>query len=182
MTQCQVSECERQVYRRGVCPLHYRRWLKHGDPLHPVRVQSYAGRECAVDGCTDRAYVRGWCSKHYQRWKANGDPLATQRRERGSGSINVQGYKIVTAPGHPLANARGTLEHRIVLYDTIGPGEHPCHWCSKLVTWDVTTPADPRALVSDHLDFDKLNNDPANLVPACWACNIARTHRRAAVS
>lgn len=125
--------------------------------------------------------IGGLCSKHFQRQKANGDPLAIQRREKGTGSINVQGYKIITVPGHPLANARGTLEHRVVLYDAIGPGEHSCHWCGTLVTWDITTPADPRSLVVDHVDFDKLNNDPGNLVPACRGCNIARTRARAAV-
>lgn len=164
-----------------MCQLHYRRWWKHGDPLHLDRPWRYDGQVCAVQDCAERPYAHGWCSRHFQRWKANGDPLATQRRERGTGSITVQGYMIIWVAGHPLANARGVFEHRVVLYDAIGPGEHPCHWCSALVTWDITASADPRALVVDHLDFVKLNNDPANLVPACWACNIARTRARAGV-
>ena len=162
-------------------PLHYRRWWKHGDPLHLDRPQSYAGQECAIEGCGAVPYAYGLCSKHHQRNLANGDPLTIQRREKGTGSVSVQGYKIVTVPGHPLANARGVFEHRVVLFDAIGPGEHPCHWCGTLVSWDITTPADPRSLLADHVDFDRLNNDRANLVPACWSCNIARTRARSAV-
>lgn len=162
-----------------MCRKHYVRWWKYGDPLHLKKPKSYAGQPCAVEGCAAQPYVRGWCSKHFQRWKANGDPLVTQRRERGTGSVTVHGYLIVTIPGHPLASSRGTFLHRAVLYDAIGPGWHPCHWCDKLVTWDITVAADPKALVVDHLDFDKLNNDRANLVSSCWSCNIARTRRSA---
>lgn len=178
---CSVEDCGRASKSRGMCQLHYRRWWKHGDPLHLDRPASYAGQGCSAAGCAERPYVDGLCSKHFQRQKANGDPLAIRRREKGTGSINAQGYMIITVPGHPLANARGTLEHRVVLYDAIGPLWHPCHWCGAMVTWDITTPADPHALVVDHVDFDKLNNDRANLVPSCWGCNIARTRASAGV-
>lgn len=70
---------------------------------------------------------------------------------------------------------------RVVLYDAIGPGEHACHWCGQTVTWDIVTAADPRSLFVDHVDFNKLNNDRANLVPSCWDCNIARTRARSGV-
>lgn len=72
-------------------------------------------------------------------------------------------------------------KHRLILFDKIGPGEHACHHCGKLVSWDVSIHRDrahsddhTRALVSDHLDFDKLNNDPDNLVPSCNLCNSTR--------
>ena len=72
--------------------------------------------------------------------------------------------------GHPLAQADGrTRVHRLVLFDAIGPGAHPCHWCQKIVHWE----AEP-ALVADHLDGNTWNNDPGNLVPACFVCNIHR--------
>ena len=85
--------------------------------------------------------------------------------------------------GHPLANSRGEVyEHRLVLFESIGPGQHPCHWCSVLVSWDLTYPASIDALVVDHLDDDKLNNDPTNLAPSCNPCNGGRaaTARHAA--
>jgi hypothetical protein len=64
-----------------------------------------------------------------------------------------------------------------MLYDELGPGPHPCHWCGKAVDWnpgkgvsDVTT------LLVDHLDHDPSNDVIENLVPSCNHCNA---HRRA---
>lgn len=66
-------------------------------------------------------------------------------------------------------------EHRAVLYDAIGPGPHSCHWCGKTIYWDA---AAAERINTDHLDWNRLNNDAANLVPACLDCNTKR--RRAA--
>jgi len=57
------------------------------------------------------------------------------------------------------------FEHRAVLYDEIGGGGHPCHYCGIVVYWQYD-------LVVDHVDEDKTNNSPANLVPSCTPCNI----------
>lgn len=76
---------------------------------------------------------------------------------------------------------RGKPEHRAVLLARIGPGEHPCHWCWGIVSWDVKHPA-RRALTVDHLNGVKDDNRPENLVPAHGACNARRvwSRRRAA--
>lgn len=58
-------------------------------------------------------------------------------------------------------------EHRTVLKAVIGPLPHPCHWCNRMLSWGVD-------LFVDHVDADKLNNDPHNLVPACNSCNVSR--------
>lgn len=90
------------------------------------------------------------------------------------------GYRDIRAIGHPLANKNGTArEHRIILFDRIGPGSHPCHWCGKAVTWrypgaDWGTPRGCGVLITDHLDGDKRDNSPDNLVPSCHRCNVWR--------
>ena len=33
METCAVRDCERQIRAKGYCELHYRRFLKHGDPM-----------------------------------------------------------------------------------------------------------------------------------------------------
>lgn len=74
--------------------------------------------------------------------------------------------------GHPLASegeAQMAYQHRYVLYEKIGPGAHPCHWCGKMVEWG----GKPR-LVTDHLNENRHDNDPDNLVPACVRCNSKR--------
>lgn len=70
-------------------------------------------------------------------------------------------------------------EHRVVLYDAIGPGWHDCHHCGTAVSWDRTFPRHLDALVVDHLDDDKANNELSNLVPSCQPCNTKRAGKRA---
>lgn len=78
-------------------------------------------------------------------------------------------------PGHPIAPLSGTVaEHRLVLYDKIGPGVHPCEWCEMPVRWIPGDAVSLDALVADHLDWNHHNNDPANLVPSCRQCNAHR--------
>lgn len=78
---------------------------------------------------------------------------------------------------HPLARVKGyVLLHRAVLYDVIGPGPHPCHWCGTPVDW--VAPKYPShdlpTLTTDHVDANTHNNRPENLVPACIKCNAGR--------
>lgn len=76
-------------------------------------------------------------------------------------------YVSVYMPEHELASKSGLVfEHRRVLFEEIGPGTHPCHWCERPVTWGVD-------LHTDHLG-DRLDNDPQLLVPSCRPCNSAR--------
>lgn len=85
-------------------------------------------------------------------------------------------YKYVKRKYHPLSPPCGVLpEHRVVLYDAIGPGPHPCHWCQKPVDWSDQKTSEG-CLVVDHLDNDGLNNALDNLVPSCHHCNFVRTH------
>ena len=90
----------------------------------------------------------------------------------GKGWLDSEGYRLVRRPGHPLARRAGAvLEHRAVLFDAIGDGEHPCHWCHVPLTWKVTG---RKRIYVDHLDDNRLNNQRANLVPACLDCNARR--------
>jgi hypothetical protein len=112
------------------------------------------------------------CMKHYYRVRRHGDPSISFKAEHGTGGM-ANGYRVYQMPGHQLANARGSVyAHRLALFGAIGPGVHPCHWCAKPVLWGSPLTLD--RLVTDHLDGDQLNNDPANLVPSCSGCNATR--------
>jgi 5-methylcytosine-specific restriction endonuclease McrA len=78
-----------------------------------------------------------------------------------------KGYVEVKCTGHPLARRGWVAEHRMALYDAIGPGPHACRWCGSEVEWG-------RNLHVDHLDHDRGRNVPENLVPACSDCNSRR--------
>lgn len=68
---CEVEDCEREVYARGLCGRHYKQLRRHGEG------QSEQGpRPCSVEGCERQAVTRGMCHGHYLRWSRQGDVRA----------------------------------------------------------------------------------------------------------
>jgi len=79
---------------------------------------------------------------------------------------------------HPLAPPSGIVAvSRMVLFEKIGAGSHSCHWCGSRITWRVrnTTNLNKDDLVADHLNWDRTDDSPENLVPSCPVCNAHRT-------
>lgn len=178
---CSVDGCEKREIARGWCPMHYYRMQKHGSLDLPPRVRpDRTKRTCSVDGCGRSVWSREMCNLHYSRQHRHGEvgPVESTTAPPGSGCLRPDGYRTVYSHGHPLADSRGQiLEHRLVLYSVIGPDPHPCHWCSLMVRWDRIHPRHGDALVGDHLNHDRSDNAPANLVPSCGPCNAKRQDR-----
>lgn len=87
-------------------------------------------------------------------------------------------YRMLYLPGHPLAGkAKYLPEHRVLLWNRIGPGPHPCHYCGTLIDWLPGEYTKKGALGVDHIDRNRANNNPSNLVPSCQACNNRNTSR-----
>lgn len=71
---CSIEECERLATNAGMCPMHRKRFLKHGSTDARPR-KSMAGQECAAEGCDtplSPPYGRGLCSLHYGRLQKYG--------------------------------------------------------------------------------------------------------------
>lgn len=88
--------------------------------------------------------------------------------------------RIVTVPsGHPLATPgnRKAQQHRLLLWEEIGPGPHPCYHCGSPVDWIPGSYTAQGSLVVDHLDRNPRNNDLSNLKPSCQTCNIKNSER-----
>lgn len=93
---------------------------------------------------------------------------------------NPTSRRMCYLPDHPLAGKNGYVsEHRVVLYEKIGAGPHPCHWCGTEVHWTkaVQGTGHKGMLVGDHINGDPLDNRPDNLVPSCQGCNVGRVRR-----
>jgi hypothetical protein len=89
-------------------------------------------------------------------------------------AVGVTAYATIYLPEHPLAMRNGSVAaHRLALWEKIGPDDHPCHWCNRMLAWFAA----PRILV-DHLNAQGRDNRPDNIVPACRRCNSARTSQR----
>jgi hypothetical protein len=133
-----------------------------------------ADRTCVIEGCDKprRSAGADWCKMHYHRWYRHGSTDKVATASPITASLGRR-YRTIGAKGHPMAMANGrAYEHRVVLYDAIGPGPHACHWCSAEVDW--LTKGDPANLLPDHVNGDGADNRIANLVPSCMTCNTAR--------
>jgi len=153
-----------------------------GHPVSPESARKSADaqrgkpkKKCAPD-CT--------CGKHSVS-KATRDKLSAMRRgKQRDGSpargMDHKGYRVLTGlQGHPLAGGesrpgveRGEVRRgRKVLWDSLGCEStscvHLCHWCGQPVAWDS-------GLQADHLDGNRANDVPDNLVPSCGPCNSRR--------
>jgi len=153
---------------RGV----YQRTEEHLRQMSKARKGKSIRQPSCPPGCT--------CGKHVRSDECRRKLSAAKSGRRADGSqaagvwVDRYGYRILTMQwGHPLVTANGELkEHRKVLYDAIGPGPHECHWgCGKVLEWIAPQ---GQIVCVDHLDGDRLNNDPQNLVPSCVRCNWGR--------
>lgn len=162
MAICKHDGCRAKARARGWCHTHY---IHHRRRKHPA----IRTKPCAVAECQHPVDARGYCKNHYEVWKRGYEPGVV--RPRSSGCVTSHGYARVPAHGHPVGNKRGqAYQHRIVLYDKIGPGPHVCHWCHREIYWFPES--GQLKLNVDHLDQNKLNNVPENLVASCHNCNI----------
>lgn len=123
---------------------------------------------CSVDGCEGLANRKGaaMCEAHYMRMRRNGT-TESQYARMPETCDHSGGYLLVKAKGHPrsLGGARA-YAHRVAFTEANGEGPFTCYWCQKPVTW-----ADMHV---DHLNDDKHDNRPVNLVASCGVCNQQR--------
>jgi len=109
-------------------------------------------KKCSVDGCEKKSQSHGMCCMHAMRLKRYGR-LHLIRRENGTGNVNGDGYIDVSI------NGRRTYEHILVAEKALG---------KRL----------PTGAVVHHVDENKSNNVPANLVVCPDEAYHRLIHRR----
>lgn len=66
---CSVPDCGYRVSSRGMCSMHYVRFMRTGDTSLKAKVTE----PCGDAECTQTAVVRGFCRKHYGRLSRAGN-------------------------------------------------------------------------------------------------------------
>lgn len=65
---CSVEGCEKKLYARTWCHMHYERWRVYGSLDKPPRKPGPGRNVCIEDGCTEYVKAHGRCGPHH--WKA----------------------------------------------------------------------------------------------------------------
>ncbi|MDB4261416.1 HNH endonuclease [bacterium] len=127
---------------------------------------------CHVTGC-DRVSTykkKDLCQMHYFRFMRTGSFELIDKVELSH--VTSNGYTVVHRPEHPLARGTGyILQHREVLYNSIGENAPDCALCGCETSWEIYK------YHVDHVDENRGNNDLSNLRMLCNSCNVGRTKR-----
>lgn len=147
---------------RMYCSEDCRQVIKQAERKRVMR--SYP--KCSVDGClqSTRSKKSSLCDSCYSRKRRTGK--VEKIRHRGWYQTKAGYVLSYSQKDHPLAINGKVFQHRMLLYDLIGPGEHPCYWCGMLLLWGQIT--------VDHLNEIKHDNRHENLVVSCNKCNRLR--------
>lgn len=170
MTKCkfcsiEIPKADGRGRQKSYCSESHR---KQAADLRPKK--SYPA--CSVESCELPAKRQGagMCEAHYMRMRRNGSTDSRYERMPETAG-HSHGYVRVKAKGHPRSlGASRAYAHRVAFTEANGEGPFSCYWCQKAVTW-----ADMHV---DHLNDDKQDNRPVNLVAACGVCNQQRGHHK----
>ena len=125
---------------------------------------------CTMPECGVKSHAKGLCFRHYARMLRHGDPNFTKIPGKQCGKSGrkwkMGDYEYAFVPGHAISRRHPVVAtHRLVLFNKIGPGIHPCSDCGKPVSWDDSS------LIAHHGNENKMDNRPENLSPLCFECN-----------
>lgn len=103
---------------------------------------------CSVEGCCRTQDAKGFCNRHYNKWRRRGDPLAPVLRGSAGEGWKQCGYIIHGSNGIRIP------EHRLIAERVLGKSLPP-------------------GAVIHHVDENRSNNRPSNLV----ICPSNKYHR-----
>ena len=141
--KCSVDNCENEAVRKKacLCEKHYTRLRRWGSTNYAAKAANGSLTTCTIPGCERKEYGRGLCGMHYQRLARLGyvGEVTPRHNQDGTGTINNHGYRIMSI------NGEKQKEHRLIAEKALG---------KKL----------PPGAVVHHLNGDRLDNRPCNLV------------------
>lgn len=170
---CTIEGCDKPMFGRTWCGMHYATWRRYGDPEYPVE-RRIRNSTCSEEDCDRPANRKGMCQMHRRREENHGE-VTDPRERRFWAQVDRRGDdECWPWTGHVQPNGYGTfgttgtrLVHRIAYQYMIGPIpkglvlDHLCHT------------RDPRCEDCDECPHRRCAN-PSHLEPITPRENIAR--------
>lgn len=72
-TICLVADCCKPSKTAGYCISHYKRLIRHGDPLGGGYFRQRLEGKCIAPNCDRDQFAKEYCLMHYKRWRKHGD-------------------------------------------------------------------------------------------------------------
>ena len=79
MKKCAVEDCDNKHFCKGYCSKHYKRFIRHSDPLV---VKGDNIKKCTIDGCDNKHFCKGYCKNHYKQFKKILETLIREKDEK----------------------------------------------------------------------------------------------------
>lgn len=167
---CSFDKCDRNIKNKtlGLCVGHYGQHLR-GKALAPLLLPGGKKNigECEFSLCRRDAKVLRMCDAHYRQHR-RGEELSEIKKKNptGMGSVNKDGYRVISLPGHFAARNDGRMfEHVYVMAESIGRrllphetvhhknGDRVDNRIENLELWSTSQPRGQRA--TDKLSWAK---------------------------
>lgn len=104
--KCKIDGCNQQgtfdkrsnkfYFIKGFCAVHYRKYIKHGDPLF-VYIPTRVYVKCKIEGCLSDGqkarndnvcFVKGYCANHYHKYNSGLDPNQVKHKHGENRAIH----------------------------------------------------------------------------------------------
>ena len=184
-TRCTVQNCEHGgKIRRGMCGMHYRRWVRHGttEVLHsPSVMERFTSHlEERPNGC--REWTGGFDDKGYGRISVNGKNVFTHRFAwmLANGPIPDGIFVCHHCDNPPCTQTEpteGYPDGHLFL------GTHDDNMADKVAKGRTRNGRETRTHCPDGHPYDAINTYlTTNGGRACWVCRRAHQARRSRAS